>query len=104
MCTGGERRGDLGHRRVAVVHQEVHRTPMEYTFCTVLVWDAGRVLTERHRVLEVRGPHQTSATHDVRISLDQRAHFRRNIRLCVTPCPTISCMGIKKRADSAYLI
>ena len=35
---------------------------------------------------------------------DQRAHLRRNIRLCVTPCPTISCMAIKKRADSACLI
>src|SRR5215475_4778208 len=29
-------------------------------------------------------------------NLDQRAHLRRNIRLCVTPCPTISCMAMKK--------
>src|SRR5262245_4720123 len=35
---------------------------------------------------------------------DQRAHLRRNIRLCVIPCPTISCMAMKKRANSAYLI
>jgi hypothetical protein len=35
---------------------------------------------------------------------DQRAHLRRNIRLCVTPCPTISCMAMKKRAKIAYLI
>ena len=37
-------------------------------------------------------------------TLDQRAHLRRNIRLCVTPCPTISCMAMKKRAKIAYLI
>ena len=37
-------------------------------------------------------------------SKDQRAHLRRNIRLCVTPCPTISCMAMKKRANMAYLI
>jgi hypothetical protein len=36
--------------------------------------------------------------------LDQRAHLRRNIRLCVTPCPTISCMAMGKRANIAYLI
>jgi hypothetical protein len=36
--------------------------------------------------------------------VDQRAHLRRNIRLCVIPCPTISCMVIKKRAKIAYLI
>jgi hypothetical protein len=36
--------------------------------------------------------------------VDQRGHLRRNIRLCVTPCPTISCMAMKKRANIAYLI
>src|SRR6266851_10247917 len=35
---------------------------------------------------------------------DQRAHLRRNIRLCVTPCPTISCMAMEKRGNIAYLI
>jgi superfamily II DNA/RNA helicase len=33
--------------------------------------------------------------------MDQRAHLRRNIRLCVTPCPTTSCMTMKKRANNA---
>ncbi len=28
--------------------------------------------------------------------LDQRGHLRRNIRLYVTPCPTISCMAMEK--------
>ena len=29
-------------------------------------------------------------------TLDQRAHLRRNIRLCVTLCMTISCMVMEK--------
>src|SRR5262244_1400808 len=37
-------------------------------------------------------------------TLDQRAHLRRNVRLCITPCPTISCMAMEKRANIAYLI
>jgi hypothetical protein len=36
-------------------------------------------------------------------NLDQRAHLRRNIRLCVTPCSTINCMAMKKRANIVYL-
>jgi superfamily II DNA or RNA helicase len=36
--------------------------------------------------------------------LDQREYLRGNIRLCVTPCPTISCMAMKKRANIANLI
>ena len=28
--------------------------------------------------------------------MDQRAHLRRNIRLCITLCQTRSCMGIEK--------
>ena len=36
--------------------------------------------------------------------LDQRGHLRGNIRLYVTPCPTISCMAMKKRDNIAYLI
>jgi len=39
-----------------------------------------------------------------RAILDQRAHLRRHIRLCVTPCPTTSCMAMKKRANIVYLI
>ena len=36
--------------------------------------------------------------------MDQRAHVRRNLRLCVTPCPTRSCMAMEQRAHMAYLI
>jgi two-component system KDP operon response regulator KdpE len=49
---------------------------MEYTRCTVLVRYAGRVLTQRQWVQEVWGPHQTSAAHDVRVSLGPLRHQR----------------------------
>ena len=55
---------------------------MEDTLCTVLVWDAGRVLTERQWILEVRGSHQTSATHDVRVSLGPLRHQREAHAAC----------------------
>jgi DNA invertase Pin-like site-specific DNA recombinase len=41
---------------------------------------------------------------EIKTLLDQRAHLRRNIRLCVTPCPTISYMATKKGANIVYMI
>ena len=38
------------------------------------------------------------------VQMDQRAHLRRNIWLCVTPCLTIGCMAMKKRASIIYLV
>lgn len=52
--------------------------------------------------------HDGATFYDISITRsykkDQRAHLRRNIRLCVTPCPTISCIAIKKRVNIANLI
>src|SRR5262245_55362656 len=51
------------------------------------------------------GAQRLTVSEDKRRTVtDQQAHLRRNIRLCVTPCPTISCMAMKKRANMAYLI
>ena len=50
-------------------------------------------------------PGQQTASMPQRVwQKDQREHWRRNIRLCVTPCPTRSCLAMKKRANIAYLI
>src|SRR5262249_47643647 len=35
---------------------------------------------------------------------DKRGHLRRNIRLCITPCLTATCIAMKKRANITYLI
>jgi len=47
--------------------------------------------------------HQAAMDMDDR-RMDQRAHLRRNIRLYITPCPTISYRAMKKRANIANLI
>jgi two-component system, OmpR family, KDP operon response regulator KdpE len=74
VFTVGELRVDLGHRRVSVANQEVHLTPIEYKLLTVLVRYAGRVVTQRQLLQEVWGPHQTSATHYVRVYMGQLRH------------------------------
>jgi two-component system, OmpR family, KDP operon response regulator KdpE len=74
VFTVGEFRVDLGHRRVSVANQEVHLTPIEYKLLTVLVRYAGRVVTQRQLLQEVWGPHQTSATHYVRVYMGQLRH------------------------------
>jgi two-component system KDP operon response regulator KdpE len=74
VFTVGDLRVDLGHRRVYVANQEVHLTPIEYKLLTVLVRYAGRVVTQRQLLQEVWGPHQTSATHYVRVYMGQLRH------------------------------
>ena len=74
VFTVGELRVDLTHRRVDVANQEIHLTPIEYKLLTVLVRYAGRVVTQRQLLQEVWGPHQTSATHYVRVYMGQLRH------------------------------
>ena len=47
---------DLVHRQVLVNGQEVHLTPIEYRLLTVLVKNAGRVVTYNHLLRHVWGP------------------------------------------------
>jgi two-component system, OmpR family, KDP operon response regulator KdpE len=58
---------DLGHRRVLVGDTEVHLTPIEYRLLTVLVRNAGRVLTHRQLLKEVWGPSHVEHNHYLRI-------------------------------------
>jgi two-component system KDP operon response regulator KdpE len=74
VFTVGDLRVDLTHRRVDVANQEIHLTPIEYKLLTVLVRYAGRVVTQRQLLQEVWGPHQTSATHYVRVYMGQLRH------------------------------
>jgi two-component system KDP operon response regulator KdpE len=52
----GSLRVDLVHRQVSVMGQEVHLTPIEYRLLTVLVKNAGRVITYNHLLRDVWGP------------------------------------------------
>ena len=49
-------RVDLVHRKAFVSGQEVHLTPIEYRLLTVLVKNAGRVVTYNHLLRHVWGP------------------------------------------------
>jgi two-component system KDP operon response regulator KdpE len=49
-------RVDLVHRQVFISGQEVHLTPIEYRLLTVLVKNAGRVVTYNHLLRHVWGP------------------------------------------------
>jgi two-component system KDP operon response regulator KdpE len=58
---------DLPHRRVYRDEAEVHLTPIEYRLLTVLVRNAGKVLTHRQLLKEVWGPAYIERTHYLRI-------------------------------------
>ena len=47
--------------------EEVHLTPIEYRLLTVLVANAGRVLTHRQLLREVWGPSHANQSHYLRI-------------------------------------
>jgi two-component system KDP operon response regulator KdpE len=66
----GELKVDLAHRRVSVGEREVHLTPIEYRLLVSLVRDAGKVLTHRHLLQEVWGPHAEDA-HTLRVHMAQ---------------------------------
>ncbi len=67
---------DRSRREVKVKGEEVHLTPTEYRLLTLLVDNAGRVLTHRHILQHVWGPNATNHPHYVRV---QVAELRKKI-------------------------
>jgi two-component system, OmpR family, KDP operon response regulator KdpE len=72
----GELRVDLLRRQVQVGGRDVRLTPTEYKLLTALVRHAGKVLTHRHLLREVWGPHSVEQAHYVRVYM---AQLRRKI-------------------------
>ena len=62
---------DLAKRLVTVNGSEVHLTPNEFKLLTVLVKNAGKVLTHRHLLREVWGPGSSDETHYLRVYMNQ---------------------------------
>jgi two-component system KDP operon response regulator KdpE len=56
--------------------EEVHLTPIEYRLLSVLMANAGRVLTHRQLLREVWGPSHVEQTHYVRIYMQ---HLRQKL-------------------------
>ena len=66
-----ELRIDFLKRQVYCGTREVHLTPIEYRLLTVLVKNAGRVMTHRQILKEVWGPSYVEQTHYLRVFMNQ---------------------------------
>ncbi len=62
---------DFLKRQVFSGGREVHLTPIEYRLLTVLVRNAGRVMTHRQILKEVWGPSYVEQTHYLRVFMNQ---------------------------------
>jgi two-component system, OmpR family, KDP operon response regulator KdpE len=62
---------DFIKRQVFVDGEEVHLTPIEYRLLTVLVRNAGKVMTHRQLLKEVWGPLYVEHTHYLRVFMNQ---------------------------------
>jgi len=62
---------DFLKRQVFSGTREIHLTPIEYRLLTVLVRNAGRVMTHRQILKEVWGPPYVEQTHYLRVFMNQ---------------------------------
>lgn len=62
---------DFLKRQVCCGTREIHLTPIEYRLLTVLVRNAGRVMTHRQILKEVWGPPYVEQTHYLRVFMNQ---------------------------------
>ena len=74
IFTLGDLRVDLARRQVFLNEKEVHLTPIEYKLLTVLIKNAGKVLTHRQLLKEVWGPPYLTETHYLRVYMAQLRH------------------------------
>ena len=72
----GSLKVDFARREVSLEGQIVHLTPIEYRLLTLLVQNAGKVLTHTQLLNEVWGPGHAQQTHYLRVYL---AQLRRKI-------------------------
>ncbi len=67
----GKLKVDLLKRQVYLDEQEVHLTPIQYRLLTVLVKNAGKVLTHQYILKQVWGPAYAENSHYLRIYMSQ---------------------------------
>ena len=67
---------DQANRVVRKASAALHLTPIEYRLLTLLIANAGKVLTHRHLLREVWGPSFVESNHYVRIYV---AHLRQKL-------------------------
>jgi two-component system, OmpR family, KDP operon response regulator KdpE len=62
---------DLSRREVSVAGRQIHLTPNEYRQLTILIKNAGKVMTHRQLLHEVWGPGSAEQSHYVRVYMNQ---------------------------------
>ncbi|HEX4796739.1 MAG TPA: response regulator [Humisphaera sp.] len=67
----GDLRVDLAAREVSVASKVLHLTPNEFRLLSVLVKNAGKVITHRQLLREVWGPGSGEETHYLRVYMNQ---------------------------------
>ncbi|HEX5391676.1 MAG TPA: two-component system response regulator KdpE [Rhodocyclaceae bacterium] len=67
---------DFVRRRVTRDGGDVHLTPIEYRLLTLLIANAGKVMTHRHLLREVWGPTFSQSSHYLRVYV---GHLRRKL-------------------------
>lgn len=70
----GDLRADLVGRQVFVQGNEVHLSPIEYKLLTILIQNAGKVVTGRQLLKLVWGPGYENESHYVRVYMGQLRH------------------------------
>jgi two-component system, OmpR family, KDP operon response regulator KdpE len=71
VFTSGALKADLQKRQVFVGDREVHLTPIQYRLLSVLIKNAGKVLTHQYLLKEVWGPSYRDNSHYLRIYMSQ---------------------------------
>jgi two-component system, OmpR family, KDP operon response regulator KdpE len=71
VFTSGALKVDLLKRQVVVDDREVHLTPIQYRLLSVLIKNAGKVLTHQYLLKEVWGPSYRDNSHYLRIYMSQ---------------------------------
>ena len=71
VFTSGALKVDLLKRQVVVGDREVHLTPIQYRLLSVLIKNAGKVLTHQYLLNEVWGPSYRDNSHYLRIYMSQ---------------------------------
>lgn len=71
VFTTGALKADLIKRQVFIDEREVHLTPIQYRLLSVLIKNAGKVLTHQFLLKEVWGPAYRENSHYLRIYMSQ---------------------------------
>jgi two-component system KDP operon response regulator KdpE len=67
----GDLKVDLSKRRVWIGKKEIHLSPIQYKILSILVRDAGKVVTREHILEEAWGPDKDAGIDSVRIYMHQ---------------------------------